>query len=80
MVSDAQIAKRLDCQGFVCPYPIVELARAIKAVEKGAIVEMLATDPGSVRDVEAFQKRTGHQLVEHSQADGVFRFLVRRAK
>jgi tRNA 2-thiouridine synthesizing protein A len=46
----------------------------------GAVIEMLATDPGSVPDLEAYQKQTGHRLLEHSEAQGVFRFLVQRAK
>jgi tRNA 2-thiouridine synthesizing protein A len=43
-------------------------------------VELLATDPGSVADLEAFEKQTGHRVVERSQENGVFRFLVRRTK
>lgn len=79
-MSDRAIAHTLDCRGLVCPMPVIKLSKAIKTIEKGAIIEMLATDQGSVPDLEAFQKQTGHEVVEQSQADGVFRFLVRRAK
>lgn len=79
-MSEIPIADSLDCRGLVCPMPVIKLSRAIKTIDKGAVLEMLATDPGSVPDVEAFQKQTGHQVVQQSQAEGVFRFLIRRMK
>jgi tRNA 2-thiouridine synthesizing protein A len=79
-MSDIAIAQTLDCRGLLCPLPVIKLGKALKAVEAGAVIEMLATDPGSVPDLEAFQRQTGHEVVERSQAGGVFRFLVRRAK
>lgn len=78
--AEVPIAQRLDCRGLVCPMPVIKLARAIKGLEKGQVLEMLATDPGSVPDVEAFHKQTGHEIVATSQAGGVFRFLVRRVR
>jgi tRNA 2-thiouridine synthesizing protein A len=59
---------------------VLKLSRAIKAAPVGAVIEMLATDPGSVADLEAFERQTGHRVVERSQADGIYRFLVRRAR
>jgi tRNA 2-thiouridine synthesizing protein A len=79
-MTEVDIAQTLDCRGLVCPMPVIKLSKAIKTIEKGAVLEMLATDPGSVPDLEAFRKQTGHEIVEQSQRDGVFRFLVRRAK
>ena len=79
-MSGVDIAQTLDCRGLVCPMPVIKLSKAIKTIEKGAVLEMLATDPGSVPDLEAFRKQTGHEIVEQSQRDGVFRFLVRRTK
>jgi tRNA 2-thiouridine synthesizing protein A len=46
----------------------------------GQVIEMLATDPGSVPDMEGFQNQTGHQIVSQEQENGVYRFLVRRTK
>jgi len=60
--------------------PVIKLSKAIKGLPVGALVEMLATDPGSVPDLEAFEKQTGHRVEEQSQANGVFRFLVRRTR
>jgi tRNA 2-thiouridine synthesizing protein A len=79
-MSEIQIAATLDCRGLTCPMPVIKLSKAIRTIEKGAVLEMLATDPGSVPDLEAFQKQTGHAVIEQSQADGVFRFLVKRTK
>lgn len=70
----------LDCRGLVCPMPVIKLSRALKALPVGARVELLATDPGSVADLEAFERQTGHRVLERSEADGVFRFLVERGR
>lgn len=74
------IAKTLDCKGLLCPMPIIKLSKVLKTIQVGEVIEMLATDPGSVPDMEAFQRRTGHQIVNVSQENGVFRFLVRRTR
>ena len=79
-MSEIQIAATLDCRGLTCPMPVIKLSKAIRTIEQGAVLEMLATDPGSVPDLDAFQKQTGHAVIEQSRADGVFRFLVKRTK
>ena len=80
MEAPVKIAQTLDCKGLLCPLPIIKLSKAIKTIAVGEVLEMLATDPGSVPDMEAFQNQTGHEVVAKSSAAGVFRFLVRRAK
>jgi tRNA 2-thiouridine synthesizing protein A len=79
-MSGAGGASVLDCRGLVCPMPVIKLSKAIKALAVGAVIEMLATDPGSVPDLEAFEKQTGHRVLDRSETDGVFRFLVQRTK
>ena len=74
------IATSVDCRGAICPLPVIKLSAALKTVAVGAIVELLATDPGAVADLEAYQRQSGHRLLEHAESDGVFRFLVQRAK
>jgi tRNA 2-thiouridine synthesizing protein A len=76
----ADIASTLDCRGLLCPVPIIKLSKAVKTVEVGKVVEMLATDPGSMPDMEAFEKQTGHRVLERSESGGVFRFLVQRTR
>ena len=68
----------MDANGLSCPMPIVKTAQAVKTVESGSLLEVLATDPGSSRDFAAWTRTTGNTLVELSVSDGVFRFVIRR--
>jgi tRNA 2-thiouridine synthesizing protein A len=67
----------LDAKGLNCPLPILRAKKALKAMPAGATLEVLATDPGSVKDFEAFCRTTGNTLVEHSTQGNVFRFLIK---
>ncbi len=69
----------LDTKGLNCPMPILKAKKAINALNPGDTLEVLATDPGAVRDFEAFCRATGNELVESDEADGIFRFLLKRA-
>jgi tRNA 2-thiouridine synthesizing protein A len=73
-----QITQQVDARGLQCPMPIVKTAQAIKPLAPGAIVEVLATDPGSTKDFAAWCRTTGHELIESSQDGGVYRFVIRR--
>ncbi|HEU4673700.1 MAG TPA: sulfurtransferase TusA family protein [Candidatus Limnocylindrales bacterium] len=73
-----QAAVVVDARGLSCPMPIVQTAQQIRTVPSGALVEVLATDPGSVRDFTAWCRSTGHELVESSQDGPVYRFVIRR--
>lgn len=75
-----QIAKTLDAKGQSCPMPIIKSKRAINELEIGQVLEILATDPGMVNDVAAFTRTTGQELLESSEDNGVFRFLIRKKK
>jgi tRNA 2-thiouridine synthesizing protein A len=71
--------KTIDTKGANCPIPILKAKKAIAEVPVGGILEVLATDPGAVADFQAFTRQTGHELVEHSESGGVYRFLIKRA-
>ena len=73
-----QTTQSVDALGLSCPMPIVKAALAIKTIASGDLLEVLATDPGSVKDFAAWSKTTGHQLVEQSVDAGVYRFVLRR--
>ena len=73
-----EIAATVDARGLSCPMPIVRTALAIKALPSGALVEVLATDPGSQRDFVAWSRSTGNELVEQSTEGAVHRFVIRR--
>ncbi len=72
------IAKTLDVKGLACPMPIVKAAQAIKTLAPGELIEVLATDAGSVKDFAAWSKTTGNALLESTQDAGVFRFVLKK--
>ena len=73
------IHSTVDAKGLACPMPIVKTALHVKTVPSGALVEILATDPGSVKDFAAWTRSTGNSLVEQSTDGGVYRFVIQRA-
>lgn len=70
--------KTLDAQGLACPLPVLKAKKALSELPKGATLEVLATDPGSVEDFRALCKTAGHTLLEHEEKAGVYRFLIQR--
>ena len=68
----------LDAKGLNCPLPILKAKKAINAMETGNTLQVLATDPGSVKDFEAFCRSTGHQLLESGEDSGTFNFLIKK--
>jgi tRNA 2-thiouridine synthesizing protein A len=74
-----QITRQLDARGLTCPMPIVKTAQAMKELAAGEVLEVLATDAGSVKDFAAWSRTTGNPLVESSVDGSVFRFVLRKA-
>ena len=77
-MSTLQVAKTVDAKGLSCPMPIVKTAQAAKEIPSGALLEVLATDAGSVKDFAAWSKSTGNEIVEQSADGGVYRFVLRK--
>ena len=73
-----QITTQVDARGLSCPMPIVKTAQAIKTIASGDLIEVLATDAGSVKDFAAWSRATGNDLVEQSVDGSVYRFVLRR--
>ena len=71
--------KTLDTKGLNCPLPILKAKKALSELPPGGTLEVLATDPGAVADFQAFCKTTGNALVEQSEGDGVYRFVLKRS-
>lgn len=69
----------VDARGKNCPLPILYLIKALKKIEVGQVVQMTATDPGSVKDVETLCKQHGHALLSSEETVGAYVFLVRRS-
>jgi tRNA 2-thiouridine synthesizing protein A len=74
----AEISQTIDARGLSCPMPIVKTAQAVKPLPSGAVVEVLATDAGSVKDVAAWCRATGNELIEQTTDGAVYRFVIRR--
>lgn len=72
--------KTLDCLHMLCPMPIVKVAKAIKEIEVGQTLLMLADDPGARPDMDTWTRRMGHTLVGFEQEGKTMRFLIRRGK
>lgn len=70
----------LDCSGLACPMPILKTKKAVEALQIGQVLKMIATDPGSTSDMNAWTQKTGHQLVASEQEGGKFIFYVKRMK
>jgi tRNA 2-thiouridine synthesizing protein A len=68
----------LDAKGLNCPLPILKAKKAITALPPGGTLEVLATDPGAVKDFAAFCRTTGHELIEQSVEGNVYRFVLKR--
>jgi tRNA 2-thiouridine synthesizing protein A len=69
----------LDARGWTCPLPVLRARKVLKAMDLGTSLTVLATDPGSARDFQAFCRQTGNQLVEWNESpDGVFRYLIKK--
>jgi tRNA 2-thiouridine synthesizing protein A len=73
-----QTTHQIDARGLSCPMPIVKTALAIKQIASGELIEVLATDPGSTKDMAAWARSTGNDLVEQSTDGAVYRFVLRR--
>ena len=73
---DAQ--KEIDTRGLNCPLPILKAKKALAELQTGDVLKVLATDPGSVRDFQAFARQTGNELVEQSTAGEDFIHYLRR--
>lgn len=72
-------AQELDARGLNCPPPILRARKAINGLSRGQVLRVSATDPGSVKDFDAFCQQTGNQLVSSEQHGGEYIFCIRKA-
>jgi len=69
----------LDCTGLLCPMPIVKTSKAMKELQSGEILKMIATDAGSPPDIEAWARQTGNELLRSTTEDNKFVFYLKKA-
>ncbi|UCD44562.1 MAG: sulfurtransferase TusA family protein [Candidatus Bathyarchaeota archaeon] len=68
----------LDCTGLFCPMPIVKMRKSMKELRPGERIRVLATDPGSMRDFKSWAEKTGNILLEASESDGVYTYVIEK--
>lgn len=71
--------QELDATGLNCPLPILRAKKSLSAMESGKVLHIIATDPGSMKDFEAFAKQTGNPLLESKEEAGKFYFLIKKS-
>lgn len=70
--------KELDASGLNCPLPILRTKKALAELTAGQILKVVATDPGSVKDMQAFAKQTGNELLSSAEAGGKYQFFLKK--
>lgn len=79
MTTPAKPDAILDCQGLSCPLPVIKTKKTIDGMLAGQVLQMIATDRGSVNDMNAWSRRTGHSILSTEQENEVFTFYIRKA-
>lgn len=70
--------KELDTRGLNCPMPIIKAKKAMTEINAGQVLKIVATDPGSVKDFDAYAKNSGYEMLSSTQAGGDFVFFIRK--
>ncbi len=74
------VDQELDARGLNCPLPILRTKKALKDLNAGDVIKVLATDPGSVKDFEAYASQSGDELLEHREDDGEYTFYLKKSQ
>ena len=72
------IDQELDARGLNCPLPILRAKQALARIDSGQVLRVLATDPGAIKDFQAFARQTGNELLESGESTGEYRFVLRK--
>jgi len=78
MKFDGQVNETLDTRGLYCPLPILKASKTIEQMGNGEVLKVLSTDPGSKRDFESWCRRTGNKLLETTEENGVFTYIIEK--
>lgn len=70
--------KELDARGLNCPLPILRCKKALAELNAGQVLKLVATDPGSVKDFQAFCRQTGHEILSFTEGNGEFTFVIKK--
>ncbi|WP_296897177.1 sulfurtransferase TusA family protein [Thiohalocapsa sp.] len=75
----AEFDQELDASGLNCPLPILRAKKTLNGMDAGQVLHVIATDPGSVKDFDAFSKQTGNELMESKEDGGKFHFMIKKS-
>ena len=70
--------KELDTRGLSCPLPVLKTKKALNGMTSGQVLKIVATDPGSVKDMQAFSRQTGHSLLSAAEEDHIYVFYMQK--
>jgi tRNA 2-thiouridine synthesizing protein A len=70
--------KECDARNLNCPLPILRCKKALSEIEPEQTLKVLATDPGSIKDLQAFCKQTGHELLQMDEGDSLYTFFIKK--
>lgn len=73
-----ETSQTLDARGLNCPLPILRTKKAIAKMSSGEVLEVISTDPGSVKDLDSFCSQTGHQMLSNAEVNGEFVFKIQK--
>lgn len=68
----------LDATGLSCPMPLLKAKKTLNEMEPGGLLRVIATDPGSVKDFDVFSRQSGNALLESSEDNGTYRYLLQK--
>ncbi len=77
-MNDQTFDLELDCQGMLCPLPILKTKKAIDTLGTGQVLKMISTDLGSINDIAAWTRQTGHELVHSLDESGIYTYYLRK--
>lgn len=78
MEQNQRADRTLDAKGLNCPLPLLKAKQALNAMDTGLVLEVVCTDPGSVRDFQVFSQQSGHKLLRSLEAQGTYSYWLRK--
>ena len=78
MEQPRRVDQKLDATGLICPLPLLKAKQALNAMDTGLVLEVVCTDPGSVRDFQVFSQQSGHKLLQSIETKGTYSYWLRK--
>lgn len=75
-MEEIKVTLELDCSGLKCPLPIIKTRKQIESLQSGDVLKLIATDPGSINDTNAWSRRTGNKIIKQDHQDKIFVYYI----